>query len=843
MHKNLMWRAILILFVVGGFGSIAYFQGLDFGLDLRGGAEILYKVHTDQAEVGTVNIMGTTLEVLGRRIDRIGVAEYKLERSGDNHILLQLPDKGEQEIINIKKMLIETGKLTFHLVASPERTKEHRERGTTPSGYVWKDVRREGEDDDTKTGRELLIHEKADFQGDSIGGVQIVPWEGGIEWAVKIELDRGSRNRFARLTRDHVGERLAIVLDGTRDGRLYSAPEIKEEITGGIPYITGGFTHEEAEGLATVLLSGRLPAPITVEYENVVGPSLGQDSIRDGTKAIAIGMALVLAFMAIYYLVAGLVANIAVLLNLVILFGVLSYLDATLTLPGLAGIVLLIGMAVDANVLIFERIREELAQGKALSLAIRNGYKRVRVTILDANLTTLFTAVILFWAGTGPVRGFAVTLGIGLLASMFTALFVTRTVFDFLIACGFTGFFKMFSIIGKTTFKFSSYWKATSAISTVVILLGLSLYFQRGREMYDIDFLGGGLIHVKFAEARDIDTVRQDIKGLGGSFKSCQVQSVWSTHENISDFNLSREFEIRMMLPEKDEEHETFLDNAKAQMRDKFASTLVQDPIEFSFGTIQKAQKSPFTGGVIVTMVLNERMGVGVLEARLRKVIGDAKVRGYGEDAGEEDCSEVALITAMADGEQVKALIENELASVPFPRTRKISAGMAVVMMSKAIKAMVLAMIGIIIYMAFRFQLRFGVGAVVALVHDVLFTMGALAVARVEVNLPIIAAFLTIVGYSLNDTIVVFDRIRENMASPKGKTFVEIVNLSINQTLGRTILTSLTTLFAAGALFIWGGGVIHNFAYALIVGVLAGTYSSIFVASPIIVLWEGKVSE
>lgn len=759
MHENLRWKILLIVIVVGGMGLAAYYMKIDLGLDLRGGAEILYRVHIEEKEVETQNVMGITLDVISRRINAFGVGEHRLERSGKDNILLQLPDKGEKEIARIKEIIKTTGKLTFHLVASEETIKKHLEGNTSPPGYVWKELVRE--EKNKGQGERLLIHEKADFLGDAVTNAQVVPWEGGLEWAVKITLNRNSRSRFARLTRDHKGERLAIVLDGVEKGKLYSAPVIKDEIIGP-PHITGSFEHQEAQDLAEILLSGRLPAPISVEYESIVGPSLGQDSIRDGKRAILIGMAVVVAFMAVYYLGAGLVADAAVVCNLVILLGVLAYLDATLTLPGLAGIVLLVGMSVDANVLIFERVREEIAQGRPLSLAVRNAYRRVFVTIMDANLTTLFTAVILFWAGTGPVRGFAVTLGIGLLASMFTALFATRAVFDLLITKKIMSSFKMLSLIGKTSFDFSRYWKMTAVLSTVVILLGLSLYFQRGRQMYDIDFLGGGLIHIRFAGAQDIENVRKDIEDLGRNFAVCQVQSVWSPHEKVSDLSRSEEFEIRLELPEEESDHETFLDNAKGRLREKFAALLAE------------------------------------------------------EAAGED------------------------LSSGPFPRTRKISAGMAQVMLWKAIKAMVFAMVGIVIYMAFRFQLRFGIGAVVALIHDVLFTMGALAVAQVDVNLPIIAAFLTIVGYSLNDTIVVFDRMRENMRTMKNAPFVEIANLSINQTLGRTLLTSFTTLFAAGALFVWGGGVIHNFAYALIVGVIAGTYSSIFVASPIVVLWEAK---
>ncbi|MFC1671829.1 protein translocase subunit SecD [Planctomycetota bacterium] len=831
MQKQLVWKIILVLAVVVGMGFAWHSMGIDLGLDLRGGAEILYRVHIEEAEVGAKDIMGTTIEVITRRINQFGVGEYRIERSGDNHILLQLPDKGEAEIDRIKEIIKTTGKLTFHLVASEEYMKEQREAKTTPPGYVWKEV---DEDDPKKKKEELLVREKADFSGDSVNAVQVVPWQSGIDWAVKITLDRASRTRFAVLTRDHKGERLAIILDGPRKGKLYSAPSIKEEIKGGIPYVTGDFGYEEAETLAGILLSGRLPAPISVEYENIVGPSLGQDSIQDGVRAIAIGMALVVVFMALYYLGAGIIANIAVICNLVILLGILAYLDATLTLPGLAGIVLLVGMSVDANVLIFERIREEIDQGKPLSLAVRNGYQRVFITIFDANLTTMFTAIILFWAGTGPVRGFAVTLGIGLGASMFTSLFATRAFFELLIAKNIMKSFKVFSLIKRTTFTFSKYWKVTAVISIACITLGLATYYQRGREMYDIDFLGGSLIHLRFAEPQNIDGVRNDIAGLGQNFQGCQVQNVWSPHAQIANFALSKEFEIRMELPADKEEHEKFLENMKATLRTRFANRLTRDAVEFTFdGSV-----TPVEGGSVAKLNLRDTIDIAGIQKQLAMVLSGAKVTGYGKDKDRDMCNLIEIRSSLSDAAKVKSLLERELSSGPFPRTRKVSGDMAQVMIWKAIRAMVIAMIGIVIYMAFRFQLRFGIGAVVALVHDVLITMGALAAVRVEVNLPIIAAFLTIIGYSLNDTIVVFDRVRENMKAMKGKSFVEIIDTSVNQTLGRTLLTSATTLFAAGALFVWGGGVIHNFAYALIVGVVVGTYSSIFVATPVVALLE-----
>ncbi len=836
--KGVVWRLVLVILVSVGCGLLWYGKGVDLGLDLKGGAEILYKVHVDQARTKTSDVMGTTMEVISRRINKFNVSEPRIERIGADEILVQIPGKGEAEIERIKAILKKTGMLTFHLVASESMMKRYKDK-TPPPGWVWME-KRAGKNE---TGEKLLIHKEPDFLGDNITSVELVPWQTGVDWAVKLKLSRASRAKFAKLTREHKGERLAIVLDGAPDGTLYSAPVIRDEIRTN-PYITGNFTHEEAQDLARILESGRLPAPISEQYESIVGPSLGQDSIRSGMTAIVIGTGVVVLFMAIYYLGAGLVADMALMLNLVILMGILSWLDATLTLPGMAGIVLLIGMSVDANVLVFERIREELQAGNPLSTAIRNGYARAFITIFDANITTLFTAVILFWVGTGAVKGFAVTLGIGLVASMFTALFATRAVFDMLNLSGMLKKFRMLRLIGRTNFSFSKYWKFSVTLSAVCILLGLGLYFQKGTRMYDIDFLGGVLMNVKLASPTPIDEVREKITSLGGALEEAQIQSVWAPGEKITTLGKSRQFEVRIPLKTK-LKGEQFLKNIKMQLRSVFGSSLAPEAVQVTVEKSEKATKGEYAGGTVLALSFDREVDLGRVESILRKVLGDdkLKLKGREEDKDKTLCKKAALITKVADASYVEKVLKEELSSGPFPRVRFVSASMARRMVWRAVWAMLLAMVVIIVYMAFRFQLQYGIGAVVALLHDVLFTMGALAVAGVHVNLPIVAAFLTIVGYSLNDTIVVFDRIRENLRKRKKNDTTplqHIVDASVNQTLSRTLLTSLTTLLAAAALFVWGGGIIHDFAYALIVGVLVGTYSSIFIASPTAVLLQGE---
>ena len=445
------------------------------------------------------------------------------------------------------------------------------------------------------------------------------------------------------------------------------------------------------------------------------------------------GAILVLLFMCGYYLWAGLIANFALCLNLVIILGVLSYppLGATLTLPGIAGIVLTIGMAVDANVLIFERIREELKLGKTLRLAISSGYQKAFLTILDANVTTLIVAFILFQFGTGPVKGFATTLTIGILASMFTALVLSRLIFDVLSLGGVLKRLPMFQFVKNPRFDFIGKRKIAYFISLFLIAVGIVSLGARGRENLGIDFSGGSLQEFRFEKAVSADQVRNALKEI-----------------NLGDSPIQQYKDKRDILVR------TYADTSD-RIIDKFKADFPENRFEI---------------------------------LRVEKV---------------------------------------------GPAIGKDLAG-------KAVKALAIALVCICIYISLRFEFRFAIAAIIALFHDVLITAGVLSLTGREFSVPVIAALLTVVGYSINDTIVVFDRIREDTRLMRRTGYREIINLSINQTLGRTLLTSLTTLLVVGALFFLGGAVINDFAFVLLVGVIVGTYSSIFVASPILVDWRGK---
>jgi len=548
---------------------------------------------------------------------------------------------------------------------------------------------------------------------------------------------------FARITGGHVGEYMAIVLDN----RVVSAPRIKDKIPHGRSIITGSATMEEAKDLAIVLRAGALPSDLVPIEDRTVGPSLGRDSIRQGTRAALFGLAVVIVFMVAYYGLAGLVADFALFLNIAFIMGVLAYFHGTLTLPGVAGIILTIGMAVDANVLIFERIREELRTGKTVRAAIDSGYSRAITAIVDANVTTLIAAVVLYQFGTGPIRGFAVTLSIGVCASMFTALFVTRTIFNLIVTRWRLKDLNIGSlrVFRDAKYAFMQIRKLGFLASAAVILIGAVSLIAHGGPKFGVDFQGGTLLELHLDPPVSVG-------------------------------------EIRTALVEVSVDGE-ILDLSKSEIK--------------KFGTPN-----------------------------------DVLIRA--EDIGEG--------TAVADGikDRLHDAFPNSLSGTEWLRRQeKVGPKIGEELKRSAVKMVIWALIFIIGYISWRFRnFRFGVAAVIALIHDVAITIGVLSLMDREFSLTVLAALLTIVGYSLNDTIVIFDRIREKLRAYRRETYEVVVNRSINECLSRTALTSLTTLFVVVILLLLGGEVIRDFAVALLVGIIIGTYSSIFVASPVLVEWQ-----
>ncbi|MBI5605363.1 MAG: protein translocase subunit SecD [Deltaproteobacteria bacterium] len=704
----------------------------------------------------TENTLSQSLEIIRNRIDQFGVTEPVIVRQGTDEIVVQLP--GVKDPQRAMDLIGRTAQLEFKLLDSESRIDlpnlieqavnsgrvkkdyNHTElnealKDQIPSEreiYIRKEINRE-------TGRvsriPVLLYAKALMTGDAIKTAQVQIGGNFNEPYVSVELNAHGSRLFDQVTRDNVGRQLAIVLDQI----VQSAPVIQERISGGQAQITGSFSMEEASDLAIVLRAGALPAPVNVVQNVTVGPTLGLDSIQKGFFSGLVGTGLVVLFMMYYYRFSGLIANFALILNILFMIAALGLFRATLTLPGIAGIILSIGMAVDSNVLIFERMREEFAQGKPVKSGVDGGYDKAFWTIIDSHVTTLITAFALFLFGSGPIKGFAVTLSIGVIFNLFTALFCTRVVYDWLSVKRRLKPIRFVEFLKKTKLDFIGLRKYAFIFSGILCLLGLIAFVQinRGQANLGVEFSGGTMAQFKAAQPFRLDKIRGALTQRG--FKDLELQQV--AQENI------------LMVRVKKSEHSV------GKETDAIAKALQEDFPELKFAVESKAE-----------------IGSSVSSA-LKKA---------------------------------------------------------------ALLAIAISLAGIIIYLAWRFEFRFGVAAAIATFHDVLAVLGLFYLFDKEITLLIVTALLTLAGYSLTDTVVVFDRIRETMSRSGKKDFGEIINLSINEVLSRTIITSLTVFLVVLALYFLGGVVIHDFALALLFGVIIGTYSSIFVASPIVYLWPGK---
>ncbi len=561
---------------------------------------------------------------------------------------------------------------------------------------------------------------------------------------VSMEMNAEGAKQWKRLTADNIGKSVAIVLDGY----VYSYPTVQAEIAGGRSSITGDFTLDEAKDLANILKSGKLPAPARIIEEAIVGPSLGKEAINAGLSSFIFALILVLIYIAFYYSHAGLAANIALIVNIFFIFGVLSSLGAVLTLPGIAGIILTIGMSIDANVLIYERIREEIKNGKGLKLAINDGYNSAYSSIIDANVTTLLTGIILYTFGTGPIKGFATTLVIGILTSLFAAIFITRLFVSARLSKG-----KAIAFATKLTdgaFKninidFIAKRKRFYVFSSILILLGIGSLATKGLN-YGVDFVGGRTYVVRFDEAVDNEQLRSALAKVFVDVDGLSYTPQVKTFGNENQVKITTSFMI------ENNEIETDI----------------------------------------------------IVESRLS-----------------EGLETVSSNYEVMSSQKVGPTIADDIKDA-------------------ALWSVIFSLLVIFLYILVRFRKwQFSLGAVLAAFHDVLIVLSIFSILygllpfSLEIDQAFIAAILTIIGYSLNDTVVVFDRVREYLRNNKKKQVHDIINAALNSTLSRTINTSLTTFFVLLVIFIFGGEVIRGFMFALMVGVLVGTYSSLFIASPI----------
>jgi SecD/SecF fusion protein len=694
------------------------------GLDLQGGTSFLVSMDTNRLQTADISTaISHAVEVLRKRVDKFGVAEPLIQPQGADHILVQLPGLSAADQESAKVAIQKAAFLEFRMVHP--QSKELVEQGVIEPGYELMKRKERGRDG-RETTETLLVKKKREMDGSGIKSAMVVRGNLG-EPEINFSLDTKGAARFGEITTEYVHQRMAIILDG----ELYSAPVINEPIMGGSGRISGSFDQKEAFELANVL-ENPLRAPLHIDESREVDPTLGRDSIRSGVNAAIYGVLAVSVFMIVYYLTAGLVANIALVANIIILLGVMCSIGTTLTLPGIAGIVLTIGMAVDANVLIYERIREEHAKGKSLRGAIAAGYERAFGTIFDSNLTTLISSVILIFMGTGPIKGFGVTLTIGVTTSMFTSLVITRLIFDFLLDRGWLKSLPMLHLIRASKLDFMKLAKPAFVASWILIVVGCGYGLHRGSGAFGVDFLGGDTVLLSFEKNPGEGAVRSALEKAG-----------------------------------------------------------IKDPrIQFQ---------------------------------------RDVTTRG--------ETLRVDSATGTAD--KVKATL-SEMSAAKFHLLRQdhIGATVGEEIRKSAVMAVLLALFGILIYVAIRYEFSFAVGAVVAIIHDVLMTIGWYCLSGREINATTVAALLTIIGFSINDTIVIFDRIREDLKLGIRGSFREVMNQALNQTLSRTIITSGTVFLATSSLYIFGGGAINDFAFAFLVGILTGTYSSIYIASALVLWWH-----
>ncbi len=685
--------------------------------------ELLRYTLTDEGiDYRVSTALSQSIEVVSRRVNELGTTEPIIQRQGNDRILVQVP--GLQDPERLKDILGQTAKLTFQMVDQTVPVQEAIE-GRPPAGS---NVLYSTDDPPVP----YLIENRVIVSGENLVDAQATFDQRTNEPVVSFRFDTRGATRFGQATQENVGRLFAIILDN----QVISAPQIREPILGGTGQISGNFTVQSANDLAVLLRAGALPATLTIIEERTVGPSLGADSIEAGKIAAIIAGILVVSFMILAYGKLGVIANLALIANLTMIVGILSLLGATLTLPGIAGIVLTMGMAVDSNIIIFERVREERTQGRSIIQSLDAGFRHAVSTIVDANVTTFIAAAIMFYLGSGPVRGFAVTLAIGIITTVFTAFVVTRWMIAFWVRRSRPtelprGPIKFVPDNTKIPFmsvrKFAFTLSALASIATVVLFMTVNMNLG-------IDFRGGSIIEVQ-AKSSDADIA--DVRARLSDLNLGEVQ--------VQEFGTPRELLIRI-----------------------------------------------------------------------------------GTQQGGDNAEQSALLN-----------VQDELAAdYDFRRVEVVGPTISAELAKAGTIAVIVSLFAMLVYIWLRFEWQFAVGAIVATLHDVIMVIGFYVVMGLEFNLTSIAAVLTVVGYSINDTVVVYDRIRENLRRFKKMPLPELINITINQTLSRTTLTAGTTLLALLALYLFGGEVIASFTLAMIFGVIIGTYSSIFVAGPLLILFK-----
>lgn len=889
-------------------------DAIHWGIDLAGGTNLVYEVDLAAAKLAGKTVDKATLDkmvdAIRKRINPSGAEEVDVRRVGTDRIEVIIPGADPDLVRQKKNLIVKLGSLEFGIVASTSKdsalieqamklapdTNELRSSDNIIIA-AWHDVIDKKEADSgrvgfrqvprlDKDGKEVQVPQlliKHDPPSRAVTGAYLTNarpvTDNSGALAVSFTFNPRGAALFHKLTSDNLPDkseggtqrRLAILLDG----KIQSAPNIITTISS-TGQITGKFSRAEVESLVGVLNAGALAVPLkeTPVSEFTISPLLGVDVQTKGISSILISAAAVFVFMLVYYLVAGVVADLSLTLNLTLVVGAMAFISATFTLPGLAGLVLTIGMAVDSNVLIYERMREELARGASLRLAIKNGFDKALAAIIDSNVTTLITAVILYLIGTDLIRGFAVSLFIGLVVSLFSCLYFGHLCFDIIERKRWVKTLKMMQFMGETNVDFLRKRMLAFMFSTVMISVGLVTLFVRGQQNMDIDFSGGTMVTFEFVEPQKTPDVRSHLETQFPDGISLERLTLTSEEASAEG---GKRFRVRTTEP----------DQAKVGEKINAAFTDSQFALrrvtldDFKIGDITEklaVNKARFQGGHQVDVKFTGSMSEGTVIDYLSKELSVLKTgkqqpkydsiqlllsaRGTksADEAGktigraQPKFSEFSILMAKevdtADVDTALKDIQASLAKQPFfEEVSAFDTSVANETKKLALLAIAASVIMIIIYIWFRFEkVYFGYAAVAALCHDVLVVLGAIAVGAYlsktpiggillledfKINMGQVACLLTIVGYSLNDTIVIFDRIRE-IKGKSPKITYDMINLSVNQTLSRTILTALTVFIVVIVLYVAGGEGIHGFAYSMIIGVVTGAYSTIFIANPVL---------
>lgn len=707
---------------------------LQLGLDLKGGVAFTLEASSLDAPGEHQSVKALQLdkavEIIGTRVNGLGVAEPIIRPVGKNRIEVQLPGQSTKDNPEIATVLKKPARLDFRLV-HPQfaHMPEPLPLAALPPGYVNMSM-----DSDDENGRPVTVYcavkRIPEMTGETVTDARpTMDMYGGFEILLRFN-DVGAK-KFAEVTGANVGRLLGIVLDG----KLYSAPRINDRIGGGNAQITGKFTQREAVELSNVL-NNPLDVDLKIVEQYEVGQSLGNDAVMSAKTAFIISTALTIGFILFFYTYGGLLAAIGMGCNVFVILGVMAMpgLEATLTMPGIAGIVLTLAMSVDANILIFERMKEELAVGKSLATALEAGFEKAWSAILDSNVTTLLVGVIMWAMGSGPVKGFGVTLTIGIFTTMFAAMIVSKLLLQVLILPGTMKRLPMISVLQNTKYDFLKFGRIAFISSWVIVGIGVAVVAIKGKDVMGVDFVGGDQVSITFAQEKDVGVLRDAaVQGTGVREATFAYQTQLGTGLKV-----------------------------------------LKCTTEFGKGpTVVAALQKAFPDAQFV----------------------DAGVTSIGPSVGSE-----------------------------ILRSAVISIG--------------LALVGILLYVAFRFEFGYGMGAVVSTVHDLFMTIGLFVLFERQFNASMVAAILLIIGYSINDTIVVFDRIREELAGNPEGSLRDVLNRALNLTLSRTIITGGTTLLTAITLIVVTTGDVNDIAFTLLIGVLTGTFSSLFIACPVFYWWH-----